>query len=318
MERERNYVVYQITNKINNNIYIGCHVTKNLKDNYLGSGTNIKKALKEFGQEHFEKIILYNFDNKEDMLAKERELVNEEFIKRQDTYNIVLGGAYNSAGTITVKDKDGNTMQVSIDDPRYLSGELVHVSNGKITVKDKNGNIMCLLINDPRYLSGELVGITKNTATVKDKDGNTMQVSIDDPRYLSGELVGIAKNTVLVKDKDGNTMRVSIKDSRYLSDELVHISKNTVKVKDKNGNIMQVLTSDPRYLSGELVFIWTGRKHSEKTKRKIGEKNSISQKGSSNSQYGKCWITNNIESKKICKGDLIPDGWRLGRVQKKK
>jgi hypothetical protein len=32
-----------------------------------------------------------------------------------------------------------------------------------------------------------------------------------------------------------------------------------------------------------------------------------------NSQYGKCWITNEVESKKIFKGDLIPEGWRLGR-----
>jgi len=37
------------------------------------------------------------------------------------------------------------------------------------------------------------------------------------------------------------------------------------------------------------------------------------QQGSKNSQYGTLWITNNIEIKKIHKGDLIPDGWRLGK-----
>ena len=36
-------------------------------------------------------------------------------------------------------------------------------------------------------------------------------------------------------------------------------------------------------------------------------------KGTDNSQYGTCWITNEIENKKIHKGDLIPEGWRLGR-----
>ena len=58
---------------------------------------------------------------------------------------------------------------------------------------------------------------------------------------------------------------------------------------------------------------WEGKKHSEESKRKIGESNSAKQKGSNNSQYGKCWITNETESKKINKDDTIPEGWRLGR-----
>lgn len=58
---------------------------------------------------------------------------------------------------------------------------------------------------------------------------------------------------------------------------------------------------------------FTGKTHSEETKRKIGTVNALKQKGSNNSQYGKCWITNEIESKKIDKGDIIPEGWRLGR-----
>jgi len=55
------------------------------------------------------------------------------------------------------------------------------------------------------------------------------------------------------------------------------------------------------------------KKHSEETKIKIGISNSNKQKGCDNSQYGTCWITNEIENRKIHKGDLIPEGWRLGR-----
>jgi len=58
---------------------------------------------------------------------------------------------------------------------------------------------------------------------------------------------------------------------------------------------------------------WIGRKHKEESKKKIGEKNSIKQTGSGNSQFGMCWITNEKENRKIHRGDLIPDGWRLGR-----
>jgi len=61
---------------------------------------------------------------------------------------------------------------------------------------------------------------------------------------------------------------------------------------------------------------WKNKKHKEETKKKIGEANSVSQRGSGNSQYGTCWITNEKENKKIHRGDLIPDGWKLGRKSK--
>jgi Zn-finger domain-containing protein len=57
-----------------------------------------------------------------------------------------------------------------------------------------------------------------------------------------------------------------------------------------------------------------GKPLSDETKRKIGEANSLKQRGSSNSQFGTCWITNGIENKKIKKTDLIPNGWKNGRI----
>lgn len=39
-------------------------------------------------------------------------------------------------------------------------------------------------------------------------------------------------------------------------------------------------------------------------------------KGCNNSQYNTVWITNNEKSVKIKKGELIPNGWRLGYVNK--
>ena len=58
---------------------------------------------------------------------------------------------------------------------------------------------------------------------------------------------------------------------------------------------------------------FTGKSHSQETKNKISKSNSLKQKGSNNSQYGTCWITNEIENKKICKDNPIPNGWRAGR-----
>lgn len=59
-----------------------------------------------------------------------------------------------------------------------------------------------------------------------------------------------------------------------------------------------------------------GRKHTDETKRKIGETNKVKQKGEKNSMYGTMWITNGIDSKRIMKYDTIPNGYRKGRVMK--
>ena len=56
-----------------------------------------------------------------------------------------------------------------------------------------------------------------------------------------------------------------------------------------------------------------GRKHKLETIQKMKESQKNKGKGSNNSQYGTCWITNEIQNIKIHKGDSIPEGWKLGR-----
>lgn len=93
------YVIYKITNLINNNIYIGQHATEDINDEYMGSGVALHNAIKKHGKKNFKKEILYIFDTREDADKKEQELVNTDFIKRKDTYNIIKGGMYNSASS---------------------------------------------------------------------------------------------------------------------------------------------------------------------------------------------------------------------------
>lgn len=86
------HIIYQTRNSVNGKIYIGAHTTSNLDDGYIGSGKILKRAIDKHGIENFTREILYIFDNKEEMYQKEKELVNEEFLERDDVYNIKLGG----------------------------------------------------------------------------------------------------------------------------------------------------------------------------------------------------------------------------------
>ena len=86
------YYTYKITNLINEKIYIGVHKTKNLGDDYMGSGKVLNRAKDKHGIENFHKEILKFHDTQEEMFAHEAELVTRDFITRNDVYNIKLGG----------------------------------------------------------------------------------------------------------------------------------------------------------------------------------------------------------------------------------
>jgi hypothetical protein len=86
------YYLYEVKNNLNGMIYIGIHKTKKLNDGYMGSGKIILQAIKKYGKKNFTKTILEYFDSEQDMKNAERQYVNEDFIKRSDVYNMVLGG----------------------------------------------------------------------------------------------------------------------------------------------------------------------------------------------------------------------------------
>ena len=286
--KEKKYhYIYKTTCSLTKRYYYGMHSTNNLNDGYLGSGSELSKSIKRYGREIHSKKILEYLLNRKELKEREIKIISKKILQDPLCMNLSKGnGSDFGLGLVTVKDKNGKTFSVSINDSRYLSGELVYHLKGKVTVKDKNGK--------------------------------TFSVSINDSRYLSGELVHNFKGHVTVKDKNGKTFNVSINDSRYLSGELVHNFKGMLNVKNKNGNIFSVSNNDPRYLSGELVGIWKGQKHSKETIEKMKLSQQGKQKGYKNSQFDTCWITNGKQNKKIKKEGLIPNGWELGRKIKLK
>lgn len=86
------YILYKIVNNINNKFYIGVHKTKDIHDEYFGSGHLIKAAIKKYGIENFSKTILQIYTNKEDAFRQERLLVTESLVKDDCCYNLKEGG----------------------------------------------------------------------------------------------------------------------------------------------------------------------------------------------------------------------------------
>lgn len=101
------YIVYQTTNIKNNKIYIGVHKTENpdIFDGYIGCGirlnnpssymtpfTPLQFAVKKHGTSNFKRVTLATFDTIDEAFELEKQLVNQIFINRKDTYNAKLGG----------------------------------------------------------------------------------------------------------------------------------------------------------------------------------------------------------------------------------
>jgi hypothetical protein len=203
------YTVYKVTNNINGKFYIGTHKTTDVNDDYMGSGKYLMHSQRKHGIDNFTKEILFTYDNPEEMYAKEAEIVNEEFIAEENTYNLKVGG----------------------------SGGWDYAKRARQRLWQENEQ----WADDYR---AKLSAISK------------LQWQDDDYRArMSARIVG--------------------------------------------------------HTPGEF-------KHSDEAKLKISAAKKGKGIGCDNSQFGTCWITNELESKRIKKGADVPIGWRLGRVIKAK
>lgn len=87
----KKYLIYKTTNLITGKYYIGAHETDNLNDNYLGSGSVLKKALKKYGRENFKREILKECNSREEMYSEEQSIIKIHY-KEDNCYNVKHGG----------------------------------------------------------------------------------------------------------------------------------------------------------------------------------------------------------------------------------
>jgi hypothetical protein len=158
-----------------------------------------------------------------------------------------------SKNTIVVRDQEGHISKVSIHDPRYISGELVHHTTGfKSVINKQTGNKERIPVDkfDPIIHDNP----PTNQMRYIDASGKEVYTKLNDPRVLSGELVPFSRNRVTVKDSSGKTFSVFKDDPRYLSGELVHHTKGTKNAYDAltGKSLGRIPTSDPRWKEGTI------------------------------------------------------------------
>jgi len=129
------YIVYKTTNLINGKEYIGIHQTDNVEDGYLGSGLAMKRAIKKHGRENFKREVLDFCSSYDELLSKEKLLVNETWVNNKNNYNLKTGGQ--SVGMLSEKSKDkiSNTLK-----HKYRTGELLRRKTAPYIITDEQKN----------------------------------------------------------------------------------------------------------------------------------------------------------------------------------
>lgn len=161
------YIVYLTKNLVNEKIYVGVHGTEdpNKFDGYIGNSINIfkcnnelkypkipfHKAVKKYGYNAFKRTTIQIFDTEEEALDLEAQIVTQEFIEREDTYNITLGGGLPPKHNKTV-------YQYSLDGT-YLKEYLSLVDAAKQF--NGNGNLIGIAANYKRTVYNSLWSYSK-------------------------------------------------------------------------------------------------------------------------------------------------------------
>ncbi len=118
------YTIYKTTNLINNKEYIGAHQTQNPNDNYIGSGVAFQYAVKKYGKINFKKEIIFYARSLDIMYWVESLIVDNDYIKNSNNYNLQTGGQTNGILSIESKLKISNTLKA-----KYASGEIISKGN---------------------------------------------------------------------------------------------------------------------------------------------------------------------------------------------
>ena len=286
---KRKHTVYLITNLKNSKIYVGVHSTKNAMDDYMGSGYHLKFSQKKYGIENFKKEIIAIFDNRKDALELEKGIVNEDFVKRDDTYNLMRGG--NGIKLDSWNCKEITKQRISKSNTGKKRTPEMNKRQSELRKGKKLSPETCKKIGDGnrnKYVSPE----TKKKQSEAAKGNTTGQGRV----WVSNEELGINRFVLPDSPQYKELLEQGYKVGRYKTEALKNVGsiiseklKGIPRTEEWRRNLS--IANKGRVVSSEtkekLRAFNTGKHHSPETKAKMSE----SHKGNLAST-GYVWIKN--------------------------
>lgn len=233
-------IVYCTVNLINGKKYIGSHIHND--DSYLGSGTNIKKAIKKYGRENFKRYILAEVENFE--IMKELEEYYIDYYQAYESSLFYNATKYPAGITKFPEDKKLNVSLANKNNKYNLGRIQTEETKNKISQSNKG-----------KKRSEEYKKIVserfKGNTSRKGKpfsDENKEKISkskINHPCYKDSE-----RNKKISQANKGKLK--GIKKSQELIDKMSKNRQKQIVQLDLNNNIINIFPSikDARKLTG--------------------------------------------------------------------
>jgi hypothetical protein len=91
--KEKKYhFIYKTTNLLSGKYYIGMHSTDNLNDGYMGSGRRLRHSINKYGKQNHKVEILEFFENRSELIQREKEIITLNEIAKEECMNLMSGG----------------------------------------------------------------------------------------------------------------------------------------------------------------------------------------------------------------------------------
>ena len=85
-------IIYKTMSLLDRKIYVGKACGRNVVRNYLGSGVHLRRAIKKYGENNFNRITIDVAENRNDQNLKEKFWIAFYSMQGYDMYNIAPGG----------------------------------------------------------------------------------------------------------------------------------------------------------------------------------------------------------------------------------